>query len=74
MILMTTGFRAMYHLTQSKNGVSALELMRRFGVSYNAAWKLKHKLMQVMKGCEAPIQWFSRHGTTVGLCFAQNAT
>lgn len=44
---LTTWFRAMYHLTQSKNGVSALELMRRLGVSYNSAWMLKHKLMQV---------------------------
>ena len=43
----------MYHLTQSKNGVSALELMRRLGVSYNTAWMLKQKLMQVMKDREA---------------------
>jgi len=41
-------FRGMYHLTQSKNGVSAMELMRRLGVSYNTAWMLKQKLMQVM--------------------------
>ncbi len=53
---LTIWFRAIYHLTQSKNGVSALELMRRLGVSYNSAWKLKHKLMQVMKEREAPVQ------------------
>lgn len=45
----STWFRAMYHLTQSKNGVSALELSRRLGVNYDTAWKLKHKLMQVMR-------------------------
>ena len=43
-----TWFRAMYHLTQSKGGISSLELGRRLGVTQNTAWKLKHKLMQVM--------------------------
>jgi hypothetical protein len=38
----------MYLLTQCKNGVSAVELSRHIGVSYNAAWRIKHKLMQVM--------------------------
>ena len=28
--------------------VSALQLKRDIGVSYNTAWKMKHKLMQVM--------------------------
>jgi len=46
-------FRGMYHLTQSKNGVSAMELMRRLGVSYNTAWMLKQKVMQVMLECES---------------------
>jgi len=41
-------FRAMYHLTQSKQGLSGLELSRRLGITYNAAWKMKHKLAQVM--------------------------
>ena len=39
----------MYLLTQSKNGLSAMALGRQLGVSYNTAWSLKHKLMQVMK-------------------------
>ena len=39
----------MYLMTQTKNGVSALELSRQLSVSYNTAWKVKHKLMQVMK-------------------------
>ena len=44
-----TWFLAMYLMRQTKNGVSALELSRQLSVSYNTAWKVKHKLMQVMK-------------------------
>ena len=46
---LTTWFLAMYFLTQQKNGISAVELMRHLGISYPTAWSLKHKLMQVMK-------------------------
>lgn len=45
---LTVWFLAMYFLTQSKNNVSALELKRLLGISYPAAWRIKHKLMQVM--------------------------
>jgi hypothetical protein len=38
----------MYFLTQNKNNVSTLELRRLLGISYPAAWRIKHKLMQVM--------------------------
>jgi transposase-like protein len=41
-------FAAMYHLTQTKQGISSLELSRRLGITQNAAWKMKHKLKQVM--------------------------
>ena len=41
-------FRAMYHLTQSKQGISSVELGRRLGVKQFTAWKIKHKLAQVM--------------------------
>ena len=41
-------FLAMHLLTQSKNNVAALELMRHLGVSYRSAWLMKHKLMEVM--------------------------
>jgi len=41
-------FRAMYHLTQSKGGISSIELGRRLGVTQTTSWKIKHKLMQVM--------------------------
>lgn len=44
-----TWFLAMHLLTGAKNGVSAMELHRHLGLSYNTAWRLKHKLMQAMK-------------------------
>jgi hypothetical protein len=40
------GFTAIYHL--GKNGLSSLDLARRLGVSHYTAWKIQHKLMQVM--------------------------
>jgi ribosomal protein L37AE/L43A len=43
-----TWFRAMYHLTQTKQGISSIELGRRLGVTQTTAWKIKHKLKQVM--------------------------
>jgi hypothetical protein len=46
---LTRWFLAMHLLTQSKNNVSALELMRQLGVCYKTAWLLKHKLMEVMR-------------------------
>jgi ribosomal protein L37AE/L43A len=45
---LTPRFLSIYLLTQHKNNISALQLMREIGVSYNTAWKIKHKLMQVM--------------------------
>jgi hypothetical protein len=47
-------FLAIYLMTQSKNAVSALELMRQLGVSYKTAWLVKHKLLQTMLLREAP--------------------
>ncbi|MCK5090544.1 MAG: IS1595 family transposase [Hyphomicrobiaceae bacterium] len=45
---LTIWFRAMYHVTQTKQGISSLELGRRLGVTQTTAWKIKHKLAQVM--------------------------
>lgn len=39
----------MHLLTQSKNNLAALELMRHLGVCYKTAWLVKHKLMGVMR-------------------------
>ena len=49
-------FLAMHLLTQSKNNVAALELMRHLGVCYKTAWLMKHKLMEVMRVREEPRQ------------------
>lgn len=43
-----TWFLAIYLLTQRNKSVSALQLSRELGVSYNTAWQLKHKILQVM--------------------------
>jgi len=45
---LTTWFLGIYFITQDKKGISALSLHRHLGISYNAAWRMKQKLMQVM--------------------------
>jgi transposase-like protein len=50
---LTKWFQAMYFLTQAKNNVSALELMRLVGVCYRTAWRLKHKLLETMSARES---------------------
>ena len=45
---LTKWLLAIYLLTQSKNGISGLDLSRQLGVCYNSAWLMKHKLMQAM--------------------------
>jgi ribosomal protein L37AE/L43A len=49
---LTRWFLAMHLLTQSKNNLAALELMRHLGVCYKTAWLIKHKLMEVMRARE----------------------
>ena len=41
-------FKTIYLVTQSKKGISSIELGRRLGVTQTAAWMMKHKLAQVM--------------------------
>ena len=50
---LTTWFLAIYHLTQSKGGISSIELGRRLGVKQPTAWLMKHKLMRAMAEREA---------------------
>jgi len=50
---LTSWFLAIYHLTQSKGGISSIELGRRLGVKQPTAWLMKHKLMRAMAGREA---------------------
>lgn len=46
---LTTWFRAMYLITQTKQGISSVELGRRLGVTQTTAWKIKIKLAEVMR-------------------------
>lgn len=46
---LTTWFLGIFFVTQSKEGMSALNLRRLLGISINAAMKMKHKLQHVMK-------------------------
>src|SRR5918995_1377287 len=39
---LTTWFLAIYHLTQSKGGMSSIELARRLGTRQPTAWLIKH--------------------------------
>lgn len=45
---LNTWFLAIYFMSQDKKGVSAMELYRHLDISYKAASRMKHKLMQVM--------------------------
>ena len=42
-------FLGIHLVTQSKTGISALELKRQVKISYNSAWTMKQKIMQVMR-------------------------
>ena len=48
-VTLTTWFRAMYLITQTKQGISSIELGRRLGVTQTTAWKIKTKLAEVMR-------------------------
>jgi len=50
---LTTWFLAIYHLSQSKGGMSSIELARRLGTRQATAWLMKQKLMQAMATREA---------------------
>ena len=45
---LTKWFLAIYHLTQSKGGMSSVELARRLGTRQPTAWLMKQKLMAAM--------------------------
>jgi transposase len=45
-----TWFHALFIMTASRNGVSAMELMRQVGVTYKTAWRMNHQIRQLMTG------------------------
>ncbi len=48
-----TWLLAIYLITQSKTNIAALALRRQLGISWKAAWLLKHKIMEAMRQREA---------------------
>jgi transposase-like protein len=50
---LTTWFRAMHAMSSTKQGVSAVELGRRLGVSYPTGWYMHRRLRNAMMECEA---------------------
>ena len=54
---LTTGFLAIYRVSQDKAGLSALALMRHLDTSYRTAWLIHQKLMKTMalRGSEQPL-------------------
>lgn len=57
---LTRWFMALQLLSQAKNGISALELMRQLQLSYPTAWMLKHKIMEALRQSEAQRQLSGR--------------
>jgi transposase-like protein len=47
-----TWFRAMHGMSSTKQGISAVELGRRLGVSYPTAWYLHKRLRHAMTECD----------------------
>ncbi len=47
-LLLTVWFQGIYFMIQGKKGASAMTLHRQPGISDNTAWRMRHKLMQVM--------------------------
>ena len=50
---LTKWFLAVYLVTQLKTDIAALSLRRQLGITWKAAWLLKHKLMEAMRQCES---------------------
>jgi Transposase zinc-ribbon domain len=50
---LTIWFLAIYHLTQSRGGMSSVELARRLGTRQPTAWLMKQKLMAAMEQRDA---------------------
>jgi hypothetical protein len=48
-------FFAMYLLSTCKNGISSKELERQLGVTYKCAWRMGHKIRELMSKDEGQI-------------------
>ena len=66
-------FRAIYHLTRTKQGISGIELARRLGVTQTTARKIKHKFGQVMPGRDGARRLCGRIGIDDAYIGGENA-
>ena len=53
---LTQWFRGLYLLTLGWKPASAMALHRALGISYNAAWRMKRKLMHAATDSERPLR------------------
>ena len=52
---LTIWFEAIYKFANSRNGVSAMELMRDFGVTYKCAWRMAKQIRTLFEDNSTPI-------------------
>src|SRR5690606_4441971 len=52
---LTKWFYAIYLFSTSKNGISSNELKRQLGVTYKCAWRIGHKIRELMELDEIPL-------------------
>lgn len=57
---LTVWFHALYLLTRDTKPASAMSLHRRLGISYNAAWRMKKKLMRAVTDGTRPLRLRAR--------------
>src|SRR3989344_6735252 len=52
---LTVWFEAIFLFSIAKNGVSAKELQRHFGVTYKTAWRMGHEIRSLMEQYKNPL-------------------
>ena len=53
---LTVWFRGLYLLTRDEKPISAMALHRALDISYNAAWRMKRKLMRAITDTARPLR------------------
>lgn len=63
-LALTVWFRGLYLLTRDETPASAMALHRELGVSYNAAWRMKRKLLRAVTDRNRPLRLVVESGTS----------
>ena len=63
---LTMWFHGLYLLTRDRKPISAMELHRQLGISYNAAWRMRRKLMRAATHRTRPLRLRARTGSGDG--------